>query len=523
MPEVLFELSPHAAHAAHAATTSKEQQMREVPIRAAPYHFNERLRRRLSVVNRCSSPPVSRTILWCGVALDAARRWVNLATKLHRELREVAELASIDPRWWVLAGGAAYPWSRAPIYVVSDAEAAADTFIGHVRAAPPDPIAHAIARAHAARAALLALDGKLPGQPLAVTIRRDAMASTIEPSALELVAFAIGDRGYGARLGDDRALALELAAVIANPHARTTELQPLGEVTPFVTITLGDEPIATARHGHRRGWITRGGVRTGPWLGLSRSYGLDLVTTCHMVVDGFGHAWLANEIRERTTTHLATSDRPVVRPIILPSPVIPGDAIALDVAWQELSTTPRALELAYRLGCALPRLTPRARFSPTFQIPVAPGARDDADRFKRRVVPAIASVRFEAGRAEPFAEFAARTKLLLAREAAGAGVSAHLLAAAQAVPVPLAWKRHAVGTARPAWLDAIANLIGGRGSVSKISGTPGVAASAPGRLATAVDPVGSCVVSLLHDADHATLTVCSSGIDARKLLNELTA
>jgi hypothetical protein len=452
------------------------------------------------------------------VVLDAARRWTRLSAELHHELQEVAELSSIDPRWWLLAGGAAYPWSGAgaPSYVISDAEAAADTFIGHLTAAPADPIAHAIARAHAARAVITELDGALPGQPLAVTIRRDALAATAEPSALDLVAFAIGDRCYAARLDDDHAIATELAAVIANRDARTSYLQPLGDITPFVTVTLGDEPIATARHGHRRGWTTRAGVSTGPWLGLSRSGGLDVVTTCHMVVDGFGHAWLANKLRERRTCSSPHA-------IALSSPAIPADAIAVEVAWQHLPTAPRALELAYRLGCVLHRRAGDrgARFSPTFQIPVAPGARDDADRFKRRVISVIASVRFEAGHPEPFAAFAGRTKHLLAREAAGLGVSARLLAAAQGVRLPLAWKRHAVGTARPPWLDAVANLIGGRGAVSKISGTPGVAVSSPGRLATPRDPIGSCVVSLLHDDERATLTVTSSGLDAQGLLDDL--
>jgi hypothetical protein len=477
----------------------------------------------LDVTNRTSDTQLAllaRIILWCAVALDAARRWVKFAAELHHELSEVAELAAIDPRWWVLAGGAAYPWARArtrfPSYVVSDAEAAADTFIGHVTAPPPDPIAHAISRARAARSAIAELDGPRPRQPLAVTIRRDALAATAEPSALDVVAFAIGDRCYAARLDDDRALAAELAAVSANPHTRTNHLHPLGEVTPFVTITLGDEPLATARHGHRRGWFTRDGVRTGPWLGLSRSDGLDVVTTCHMIVDGFGHAGLANAIRDRVS--IASS-----RAIALPAPALVADAIPLDIAWQHLTVVPRALELAYRLGCALHRHAgdPHARFSPTFQIPVAPGARDDADRFKRRVVPAIASVRFEAGRPEPFATFATRTKQVLASEAAGLGVSAYLLAAAQAAPAPLAWKRRAVGTARPRWLGAMATLVGGRGCVSKIAGAPAIAVSSPAQLATSRDPLGSCVVTLVHDDGGAVLTVASSGLDAHALLAEL--
>lgn len=460
-------------------------------------------------MNCCGSPSWRELFYGARVTLDAARRWVNLAAELHRELREVAELGSIDPRWWVLAAGAALPWARGSSYVISDAEPAADTFIGH--AAPPsgDPIRDAIARAHAARSAIRELDGKLPGQPLAVTIQRDAMGARVVANDLEVAAFAIGDRCYLGRIDDP-----ELANQLAHPHRLPALDREIGRV-PFITITLGSEPLATARHGHRRAWTERDGVGAGPWLGLSRSEGLELVTTCHMVVDGYGHGLLATAIRT------ASAHEPSSGPRDHPPPAIPLDATALDVAWAELAVAPRALELAYRLGCALHRRAAdrTARFSPTFQIPVAPGARDDADRFARRVVPAIASVRFTDGQPEPLAHFTARTKQLLAREAAGTGVSGHLLAAAQAAPVPLAWKRRAVGTARPPWLEAMANLIGGRGCVSKIPGESAVAVSSPARLATASDPLGSCVVTLLGDV----LTVTASGLDARALLAELRA
>ena len=51
--------------------------------------------------------------------------------------------------------------------------------------------------------------------------------------------------------------------------------------------------------------------------------------------------------------------------------------------------------MAYALGRVLHRRAGRrdARFSPTFQIPIAPGDREDPLRWRRRVVPALASVR----------------------------------------------------------------------------------------------------------------------------------
>ncbi|MEO9184847.1 MAG: hypothetical protein ABI467_15230 [Kofleriaceae bacterium] len=448
--------------------------------------------------------------------MASTARWARLAAELHRELCEVADLASIDPRWWLLAGGAALPWARAGAYVISDAEPASDTFIAYPAVVPADPIADAIARAHAARAALRDLDGQLPEQPLAVTIRRLAIGAFVEPSPLELAAFAIGARCWCAPLDDDHALAQDLAAVTANPLAATQVLEPLGEVTPFVCVTLGEEPFATARHGHRRAWRDTGEASTGPWLGLGRAAGMEIVSTSHMAVDGFGHARLASQIRNRRSVTAAHH-------VALADPELPSDVIPLDIAFAELAEPPRALDLAYRLGRALHRLAnlPTARFSPTFQIPIAPGLRSDPDRFKRRVVPAICSVRFDRGIAEPFAAFEARSGVLLAREASGTGVSAHLLAAARGAPAPLAWKRRAVGPARPRWLESMANLIGGRGCVSKILGEPAVAVSSPARLATELDPFGSCVVTVVTSGERSVMTVASSGIDPRGLLDEI--
>src|SRR4051812_40385585 len=139
------------------------------------------------------------------------RAWARRAAALHHQLGEVAELGA-DPRWWLVAGGAAIAWRPRDGYVVSDAEPASDTFIGHAVAghaaaghapdeatrhapdddaghalaghalakhavaghAPDDVAGHAVARAHAARDALRALDGRLPDQPLAVTLQRAA-------------------------------------------------------------------------------------------------------------------------------------------------------------------------------------------------------------------------------------------------------------------------------------------------------------------------------------------------------------
>ena len=486
------------------------------------------------------------------------RAWARRAAGLHRELGQIAELRH-DPRWWLVAGGAALPWERRSTYVISDAEPESDTFIGTPSPDSADPIREALAGAHAARDAIRALDGQLPDQPLAVTVRRTAIGAVAAPSLLDVVAFAIGDRAWCATLGPafddarDRAIAADLARVLAGQSPQL--LQPPGTLaTPFVAISLGDEPIDSARHGHRRAWLGNG-TGSGPWLGLGHAGGLAVVSTCHMIVDGFGHTWLASEIWTRIAALLDVWDSAVhvrdsgvrgtdvrgsdtrgsdahvrgsdARGSRLPALSTVAGASPLAIAWRELSgPTPDALGLAYALGRILHRVAgrPDARFSPTFQIPVAPGHHDDGERRKRRIVPAIASVRFDRGRPdarepEAFETFAARTRELLHREADGTGPAAFLLAAARGAPAPLAWKRRAVGPTRPGWLEPVASVIGGRGCVSRIrvdlpGGTdvpPVCAVSSPARLPTVHDPLGGCVVTVVDDGRRAAITVCGAG------------
>ena len=188
--------------------------------------------------------------------------------------------------------------------------------------------------------------------------------------------------------------------------------------------------------------------------------------------------------------------------------------------------------MAYALGRVLHRRAgrPDARFSPTFQIPIAPGERADPMRRRRRGVPAIASVRFDAGAPEPFETFAARTRDALDREARGEGLVTRLNAAAQAVPAPLAWKRRSVSATRPRWLDRFADVLGGRACLSRITVDaplpPTCAVSSPARLATPDDPFGGCVITVVDDGTHASITACGSGlagttVDADALLDDL--
>ena len=301
-------------------------------------------------------------------------------------------------------------------------------------------------------------------------------------------------------------------------------------------MSLGDEPIELARHGHRRAW--RAG--RGPWLGLGRAGELATVSTCHLVVDGYGHACLTSRIH---ALHTAARDSwsgpgwPEVRPLIPPGalPALPPveGGISLGVAWRPLDGHGlRALPLAYATGQILHRLAgrPEARFSPTLQIPVAPGRLDDRERRRRRAMPAAVSVRFEAGVAEPFAAFEARARDVLERETLGVGLCARLFAAARAAPTPLAWKRRSFSTARPRWLDRVSDVLGGRACVSRIRIDaplpPSCAVSSPSRHASDTDPMGACVITVIDDGERAAITACGSGVAgnhaaARTLLDQI--
>jgi hypothetical protein len=418
---------------------------------------------------------------------------------------------------------------------VSDAEPSADTFLGHRALPAHDPLREAIDRARAARTALRELDGTLPDQPLAVTLARGDRTVT-ESSALEVAAFAVGPHCLIAGL-DDPTLPHQLAQTL-----RGVVPAPWYGPTPFVCVSIGDDPIETARHGHRRAW-RRG---SGPWLGLGRAGELATVSTCHLVVDGYGHACLTGRIHALMADARAAADRhargtlsPVAPRAGHPShapPLAPvAGAVSLGIAWQELEgPSLRALPLAYAVGRILHRAahSPGARFSPTLQIPVAPGRLDDLERRRRRAMPAAVSVRFETGVPEPYETFEARARALLVRETEGQGLCARLVAAARAAPTPLAWKRRSFSTSRPRWLDRVSDVLGGRACLSRIRIDtplpPSCAVSSPSRHASASDPLGACVVTVVDDGSRAAITVCGSGLagsypGARALLDQILA
>ncbi len=449
------------------------------------------------------------------------RAWADRASTLRAELAELDDLDDLDVRWWGLAAIAAVletlPGDAR--YVIHDAQPASDTFLAIRAPSPLDPFAYAVARAHAARSVLRSLHGTLPEQPLAVTVATSPIARVVS-DPMAVVAFAIGDRVVRARLADrvEDESALVAALASGDRHDRGAPRVDHGDDhggVPFVGVTIGEEALSTARHAHRRAW--RDG--RGPWLGLGRADGFDVVSTCHLVVDGHGHALVAGEIARATREFLART--PTAPPLTTrpegagPSP----GAVPLAIAWRELDLqAPSTRALAYALGVVLrARLEPNATRSPTFQIPIARGASDDPQRRLRRLGYATLSVRARDGVPEAFDEFGERMRATVRREAEGCGLNARLLAALAAAPVPLRWKRGSLSAHRPPGLDRLAEVLAGRAFLSRIRvddrrlGGACLAASSPPRIESVSDPIGGCGLTLVEDGERATLTLCGSG------------
>ncbi len=448
-----------------------------------------------------------------------------------RELRalvdEVAVVDWRDPAWWAVIGGTALiealtRRAARAAYLSSDGQPDFDTFMGW-----PAPssrglagaIADAIADAAAASRAIAELDGSLPGQPLAVTVRAGDRASTVEPVDPGWVRFAIAGQVIAARVSDRPDALSELARTLARTAGSGAGHAP--DVRPTaIAAVIGDHDAAVARHLHRRTW----GAGGGPWLGLGRAGGLAVASTCHLVVDGFGHALIAGRIaaaRERDGALRAALRRAAAEIAgDAPVPALPALAAAqpLGIAWRALPPPlPRFPALAHALGCELHDEAgdPSAPMSPVIQVPVAPGRRDDPDRWRRRVVHTLLSVRFDRGRAEPVDRFARRVSATIAREVDGRGLLSRLVAAAAAVPLPLAIKRRRLVGARGARLRGPVEVLAGRSSLSLLRGVPAglVAVSAPGRVLDPGDPRSTSVITIVEgDRGGAIVTVSGSGL-----------
>jgi hypothetical protein len=439
------------------------------------------------------------------------------ARELASLLEEIAELDWRRPAWWGLVAGTAVLERLArsadgplyPVYLSVNGGPRADTFMARDRAPAVSleaRAARAVARARAAATALARLDGEFPDQPLRCSLRWRAGWLEREPAALDRATFLTPRGAFAGELGDPGRLAGALAAACVGPP-----LPPPGEPTA-IAVSLLDHRVATARHLHRLVWSDG----RGPWLGLGQAEGLEVVTTCHFVVDGYGHGRIASEIfaaLDRTT------DAGGGASVAWPAPELAG-AEALGFAAARVPA-PRTSRASYALGRALfHHFGNGTAFSPTFQIPVAPGSKDDPERRRRRVLFALASLRLEDDRPEPYEAFARRLETIAAREAAGKGVLTRILRATTQAPLPSSLRRRLLtseGRTHPR-VPPI-EVLAGRGSLSAIRYPPDerppaplYAVSSPALSAPPHDPRGAVVLTLIHHGDEATATLCGNGV-----------
>lgn len=462
---------------------------------------------------------------------------VRSARELRALLDEIAEIDWRHPAWWTLVAATA-AFERWPVraerdveddYVTSDGGPGADTFMARPRplADAARELAAAVVGARAALDALDALDGSLPGQPLRRQLdRRGRLARRRQLARPRRVVFATPTGAYGAELAGDPSADVELvrelarACVRAPASARRLERVASDDDRPLdaaLGVSLAIEEPSTARHAHRRCWNAGGG----PWLGLARTPELAAVTTSHLVVDGYGHALIARAVFAGVDagvpdTLIAAARRELAGAALPPAAVL-AEARPLGVAVADLDARPSFAELLYATAWASERAyrrhwsdaaRARARFSPTVQIPIAPGDRRDPDRARRRVVPGLVALRMRDGELESPEALRARLGALLAREAACAGVLGRMREAALRMPLPSAFKRRSVAAGgAPHRLLPPVEVLAGRSCISALAFPRGdepadsiYAVSAPALDASPADPRGGTVVTVVHTA-----------------------
>jgi hypothetical protein len=469
-----------------------------------------------------------------------------------RELFElVGELGArpAHPAWLALVAGTAILERLARLapdavegdpyttYLAANGSPRSDTFMARARPArrldAAGRIALAVVRAEAALAAIARLDGTLPGQPLARALRFER--GWLRRVALNAGAPVVFITPSG-RVAADPSSPEDCARALGQACARGARLDGAPVAAAAVAVDLSPQPAGTARHLHRRAWSDAGG----PWLGVGETDALEIVTTCHLAVDGYGHGRLADGVFHAvdavTSDRLARLSRAAraglgdAEPSFDEAPAIAG-AVALGFASRVVPRDEIVFaRVAYAVGRALARLTPGRGGAPTFQVTVAPGKRDDPDRRRRRVRFALLAL----GRDETFATFRARLAAVVEREREQPGLLGRVLEATARAPLPRALRRRLLASeGRPSRLVPPVEALGGRASLSLIRYPPEerpraplAGASSPGLVATARDPLGSFVVTIVEHEGGGTISVDGTGVagtdeGARRVLDIL--
>ena len=470
---------------------------------------------------------------------------------LRDQLATVVDVDRTHVAWWGLTWGIALleglskdevTEAHRTLYHTANGGPHSDTFMGRPRT-ERDPRTDAewgAASAFRALGAIDALDGRLPGQALRVGLAwrgRWLSIESLSGPAARSVIFTIGERDYLARLEGD------------SPHARTRLAQALDDLIrgarPSGFSRLRDErtrrtPLAASvavcldvlhhdegRHAHRRTW--RGGG--GPWLGVVRTPEMEIVTTCHLVVDGLGHALLTDRILEtrgepgpegRTARagHAGSrAEPPTHRRRRARTPLL-----STGVAWRYLPEgAGRFPAQAYATGIALDRFYGRGghaphrpAFTPSFTVPVAPGQGDD--RRMRRVLHGLLSVRKTEDGYETFEDFQERLGPWLARERGARGPLTRIASAVARSPLPARLKHLSLSNHHgPHPRIPSVEALSGRARLSSLRFPEAppvallIAASLPTLLPTPADPRGGIVLTLIHHQAGTTVTAFGTG------------
>ena len=462
-------------------------------------------------------------------------------------------------------------------------------------------------RAAAAVSAVEALDGTLPGQPLACCLRRErgwVRAGPLSAEERRTVVFTVRGMHFAAALSRE-ATALPQEATFpdaivpdaasafpgapttvagAGPPPRLASLaRDLGDLiagrpgrrfravggrngppAAAVAVCLDVLGREEARHAHRLCWGRDGGGvvgrRTGgPWLGVVATPEAELVTTCHAAVDGFGHLLLTDRILGtatplgrsggasgawasggragggRTSGRRASDGRAGAsegRAGVSDGRAASGGygeaQPATGLAWRFLPDgTLRFREQAYATGVALERFYGRGghalanrRHTPSFVVPIAPGAPDDPERARRRVVHGVLSVRRDGASFESFDSFSRRLASWLTAERAGRGLLTRTSTAVARAPLPRRLKQLCLSSHHGARgpIPPV-EALSGRARLSLIRmpaglgpAPPLIAASLPTLLPTDDDPRGSVTLTLVHHARGVTVAAFGVGL-----------
>ena len=271
------------------------------------------------------------------------RRWARRAIELHDELADLADVAR-DPRGGCRRRrGAGVDRARPDIASTPEPSAIRSSVIGVRAHDRSDRRSRSRARMQRARAAAISMASYPSSRSRRDGPRRDGERC---------------DAGARARSTSPRSRRRPRGRGTALAARFEDETGDLGEATDprSSCVTVGEEPVETARHGHRRAWVTNG-VSEGPWLGPRPRRRHGHRDDVPPRVDGYGHAWLAARSRP-AGRRLARgpSRRSRSTPALDTAPVAGGIPLRVDVARAD-APAPRAI--AARLRARAPAASPR--------------------------------------------------------------------------------------------------------------------------------------------------------------------